>query len=160
MGLSRKRIVVLLLAVAFCSGAVSLYATRGASDEGTGSLFADSDFRYGSEPNLLAGTDNGDGVGDLFFRMMLMVLLVIIMGAAAIYLSRKLLPRFTQLSGKRIRVVETVHLGPRKTLYLLKIGERQLLIGSTNENITRLADVTGALCEVDSPVSQIENNTL
>ncbi len=158
MGLSRKRIVVLLLAVAFCSVAVSLCAARDGSDDGTRSLFDDSVFAYGNEPNLTAGSDNGVDVGDFFFRMMLMILLVIILGAAAIYLSRKLLPRFTQLSGKRVRVVETVHLGPRKTLHLLRIGNRQLLIGSTNENITRLADVTGALSEVDSPVGQIENN--
>ena len=157
MGLSRKRIVVFLLSVAFCGGAVSLCAAAGDSDKGTGPLFDDSDFAYGNEPNFATGLGDGGGAGDLFFRMMLMVLLVIIMGAAAIYLSRKLLPRFTQLSGKRVRVVETVHLGPRKTLHLLKIGNRQLLIGSTNENITRLADVTDALSEVDSPESQINN---
>ena len=156
MELSRKRIIVLLLSVAFCSGAVSLCAARGGSDEGTRSLFDDSGFAYGNEPNRIAGLDDGGGAGDLFFRMMLMVLLVIILGIAAIELSRKLLPRFTQLSGKRVRVVETVHLGPRKTLHLLKIGNRQLLIGSTNENINRLADVTAALSEVDSPANQIE----
>ncbi len=158
MGLSKKRIVVLLLAVALCSGAASLCAARGGSDEGTRSLFDNSGFAYGNEPNLIAGSDDGVGAGDLFFRMMLMVLLVVILGAAAIYLSRKLLPRFTQLSGKRVRVVETVHLGPRRMVHLLRIGNQQLLIGSTNENITRLADVTGALSEADSPASQIVNN--
>ena len=156
MGLSRKRIVVLLLAVAFCSCAVSVCAAGGGSDEGRGSPFDSSGFAYGSDPNRIAGSDNDVSAGEMFFRMMLMVLLVIILGAAAIYLSRKLLPRFAQLSGKRIRVVETVHLGPRKTVHLLRIGNQQLLIGSTNENITRLADVTGALSEVDSPVSEIE----
>ncbi|RKY08475.1 MAG: flagellar biosynthetic protein FliO [Planctomycetota bacterium] len=145
MRLSGKRIVVLLLAVAFCSGAASLCAAAGGSGEGARSLL---------DPN-----DDG-GAGELFFRMMLMVLLVIVLGAAAIYLSRKVLPGFTQLSGKRVRVVETVHLGPRKALHLVRIGNRQLLIGGTNENITRLADVTDALSEADSPVSQIENNTL
>jgi flagellar biosynthetic protein FliO len=149
MGLSRKRIVVLLLAVAFCSSAASLCAAAGGSGEGARLLL---------DPNDFAGS--GDGGGDLFLRMMLMILLVIVLGAAAIYLSRKVLPRFTQLSGKRIRVVETVHLGHRKTLHLLRIGNREFLIGSTNENITRLADVTDALSEADSPVSQIENNTL
>ncbi len=87
-----------------------------------------------------------------------MVLLVVVLGAAAIYLSKKLLPRFTQLSGKRIRVVETVHLGPRKTVYLLKIGSQQLLIGSTNENITKLADISDESSEVDLPVNQIDDN--
>ncbi|MCD6394758.1 MAG: FliO/MopB family protein [Planctomycetes bacterium] len=148
---------MLLLAVTFCSSATSLCAAQGGSDERTRSLFDGSDFAYGSEPNRIAGLDDGGGAGELFFRMMLMVLLVIIMGIAAIYLSRKLLPRFTQLSGKRVAVVETVHLGPRKTVHLLKIGNRQLLIGSTNENITRLADVTDALSEVDSPANQIDN---
>ena len=60
MGLSRKRIVVFLLAVAFCSGAVSLCAARGASDEGAGSLFNDSGFGYGNEPNNIAEL-NDDG---------------------------------------------------------------------------------------------------
>ncbi len=148
MRLSRKRIVVLLLAVAFCSGAASLCAAAGGSGEGAGSLF---------DPNRIAGSDDA-GAGDFFFSMMLMILLVIVLGAAAIYLSRKVLPRFTQLSGKRVRVVETVHLGPRKALHLLRIGNRQLLIGSTNENITRLADVTDELSEVDLPAEPIGNN--
>ena len=74
--------------------------------------------------------------------MMSSVLLVIVLGAAAIYISKKLLPKITRLPGKEIHIVETVHLGPRKTVHLLKIGGRKLLIGSTNENITRLADVT------------------
>ncbi len=158
MKLFKKLIVVFLLAGALPGSAMFVCSAQSGADENTKPLFTDSVSLYGSEPNRTGGLGNNVGTGDLFFRMILMVLLVVVLGAAAIYLSKKLLPRFTQLSGKRIRVVETVHLGPRKTVYLLKIGSQELLIGSTNENITKLADITDESCEVDFPVNPIEDN--
>ncbi len=74
--------------------------------------------------------------------MMLAVLLVAALGTAAIVLTKKYLPKIANLQGKEIRVIETVHLGPRKSVHLLEIGSRKLLIGSTNENISKLADLT------------------
>lgn len=158
MGLFKKLIVVFLLATALPGSATFVCSAQSGTDENTKPLFNDSGSLYGNEPNFTGGLGNNVGTGDLFFRMILMVLLVVVLGAAAIYLSKKLLPRFTQLSGKRIRVVETVHLGPRKTVYLLKIGSQQLLIGSTNENITKLADITDESSEVDFPANQIDDN--
>ena len=87
-----------------------------------------------------------------------MVFIVIVLGIGAIYLSKKLLPGLTNLSGKQIRIIETVHLGPRKAVHLLKIGGKQILIGSTNENITKLADVMDESSEVCSTADQISNN--
>ena len=78
---------------------------------------------------------------ELFAKMMLMVLLVAVLGMAVIYVSKKVLPRFTSLPAKRIKVVETVHLGPRKTVHLLKVDNQLILVGSTNEYITRLSDI-------------------
>lgn len=158
MGLSKKKIVVFFLAVALPGSTTFVCSAQSGTDESTKSLFGNVGFLYDNEPNRTGGLGNNVSTGDLFFKMMLMVVLVVVLGAAAIYLSRKLLPRFTQLSGKRIRVVETVHLGPRKTVHLLKIGNRQLLIGATNENIASLADVTDALSEVNLPAKQIDDN--
>ena len=93
---------------------------------------------------------------ELFFKMMLSVLLVAALGAAAIYVSRKLLPRLTNLPGKQIHILETAHLGPRKAVHLIKIGEQQLLIGSTNERITTLAHVADALTELST--QEIDDN--
>lgn len=115
--------------------------TGGGSRFAAGSLFA-------SDPNLPASSDGIFGGRELFFKTMFMVVLVAVLGAAAIYVSKKLLPRITNLPGKEIRVVETVHLGPRKTLHLLRIGQQWLLIGSTNEEIRKLADVTDALADL------------
>lgn len=79
---------------------------------------------------------------ELFYKMLLSVVLVIALGSAVIYISKKVLPRFTNLPGKQIRVIETTHIAPRKGLHLVQVGIRRLLIASTNEQITMLADVT------------------
>ena len=58
--------------------------------------------------------------------------------------------------GKKIRIIETVHLGPRRAVHLLEAGNKQLRIGSTTESITRLADVTDALYETDLSTTKNE----
>lgn len=94
--------------------------------------------------NVLTQSSDAFGAKELFFKTMFAILLVVVLGAAAIYASRKILPKIANLPGKEIRIVETAHLGPRKAVHLVKIGEQQLLIGSTNENITTLAHITDA----------------
>ena len=156
--LSKKKIVVFLLTVVLCSGATLVYSAQSGADESTKPLFNNSGSLHGNQPNLTVGSDGNLDAGGLFFKMILMVLLVVIFGVAAIYLSKKLLPRFSRLPGKRIQVCETVHLGPRKAIHLIKIGKQTLLIGSTNENVTKLADVTDESPQVDLPANQIGNN--
>lgn len=107
-----------------------------------------ADFLFAPDPNFSAGAGDGFGSRELFFKTMFMVVVVAVLGVAAIYASKKLLPKITNLPGKEIHIAETVHLGPRKTLHLLRIGRQWLLIGSTNENITKLADVTDALTDL------------
>ncbi|MBL7152230.1 MAG: flagellar biosynthetic protein FliO [Phycisphaerae bacterium] len=94
-----------------------------------------------ADPNFAAAPNNA-GTRELFFKMIFSVLLVLVLGAAAIYASRRLVGKIANLPGKRIKVVETAHLGPRKAVHLLRIGDRCLLVGSTNDSITKLADLT------------------
>lgn len=107
----------------------------------TGSLFA-------NDPDFSSRTNGSASSRELFFKMMLSVLFVVALGAAAIYISKRFLPKITNLPGKKIRIAETVHLGPRRAVHLLEIGDRRLLIGSTNENITSLADLTSGLSDL------------
>jgi len=93
------------------------------------------------DPNLSAPT-NIAGTRELFFKMMVSVVLVVVLGAVAIYASKRLAGKIANLPGKKIKIIETTHLGPRKAVHLLRIGDRCLLIGSTNDNITNLADLT------------------
>jgi flagellar biogenesis protein FliO len=83
---------------------------------------------------------------DLMKRFVYVVSFVVLLGVAAYYLTKKLLPKLKITQGKNISVIETVHLGTNKLLHLIQVGNnRRLLIGSTNENINILADVTESL---------------
>jgi flagellar biogenesis protein FliO len=82
------------------------------------------------------------GGREFFYKMLLSVMAVAGLGAGIVYFSRKLLPKISNLPGRQIRVIETHHIGPRKSIHLISAGSRRLLIGSTSETITMLADVT------------------
>lgn len=106
-------------------------------------------------PNLAQSGNLSLGGRELFFKMMLSVLLVIGLGVGALYLSKKVLPNVTKACGKEIRVVETTYLGPRKALHLVEIGGQRLLIGSTNESIATLAHVGDTW--LDLPKQEIDH---
>ena len=154
MRLPNKKIVLLLIAVwLFCGGSFAYSAGTDANDNSKSWLDNyKSSGGYDPNSNNQFGRTNDTG------RLLLSVFIVFVLGVAAIYLSKKVLPKFTHSTGKKIQVVETVHLGPRKAIHLIKIGSQTLLIGSTNENITKLADVTDQLFEVDLPANPIDNN--
>ncbi|MHC4593714.1 MAG: flagellar biosynthetic protein FliO [Planctomycetota bacterium] len=173
----KKKIVAFLVTIALGSGVLVLCSAQSATDrtksgpdnagfrsvppvlscEGknggpkskAGSLFA-------NDPNFSERQSDSAGSRELFYKMVLSVLLVVVLGVAAIYVSKKLLPKITNLPGKEIRIVETAHLGPRQAVHLLEIGDRRFLIGSTNENITKLADITGTL--TDLTAQEINDN--
>jgi flagellar biogenesis protein FliO len=91
---------------------------------------------------------------EFFYKMLASVSLVIALGVAAIYVSRKLLPRIANLPGKQIRIVETAYIGPHKGIHLIQVGARRLLIASTNETITMLADVTESAADFAAQVTE------
>jgi flagellar biosynthetic protein FliO len=148
----KKKIVALLIAVTLGGGALIVCSAQSPGTEPKKTSY--------SPYSLSDNTSNHSGgpfdTGELFLKMMAAVLLVVALGVAAIYISKKFLPRITNLPGKKIRIVETVHLGPRKAVHLLQIGNQQILIGSTTEGITALADVTDVL--TDLPSQETDNN--
>jgi flagellar biogenesis protein FliO len=162
----RKKIIVLLIAVILgcgvilvCSSQSAADAEKLASDRGDTELEnsrSQSKSLFENDPNYLTNPNNGSGTRELFFKFMVSVLFLVALGAGGIYVSKRFLPKFTNLSGKEIRIAETVHLGPRKAVHLLEVGERRFLIGSTNEKITRLADLTSTLTEFS--VQETNNN--
>ncbi len=141
MAAYKKKIIVLLVAVVFLLSIVRDASCDTSYD--VGNTQYSPDYLFSSDPNLSAGSADGLNTRELFYKMMFSVLLVIALGVAAIYISKKFLPKITNLPGKKVRIVETVHLGQRKAVHLLQIGNRQLLIGSAGESITKLADITG-----------------
>jgi len=105
---------------------------------------------FANDPHFFGRSDYNPGRGELSVRAVFAVLLVLVLIVAVVYVSRKLLPKITNLPGKEIRIIETSHLGPRRTIHVIEVGGRRLLIGSTNENITKLADLSSDLTDLSS----------
>jgi len=146
----KKKIAAFLITVAIGGSALVVCSAQTSATEAK---------KITHSPYSVSGNDTSQPAGgvntwELFLKMMAAVLLVVVLAVAAIYTSKKFLPKITNLPGKKIRIVETVYLGPRKTLHLLQIGNQQLLVGSTGEGITALADVTGALTDLPSPEAE------
>jgi len=74
-----------------------------------------------------------------------------VLGAAAVFVVKRLLPRLGISQGRRITVLETVYLGPRKSLYIVQVGDRTLLVSGTRERLGLLADVTGSVPQPEAP---------
>ncbi|HAL44835.1 MAG: hypothetical protein A2Y12_07955 [Planctomycetes bacterium GWF2_42_9] len=153
---SNKKIVILSVLLVLMLLAVKMVSSKSkepavADANSLLSLLNDEQVK----PTLAVGSNNNGNIGDLFYKMIFMVLAVVFLGAGVVYVSKKLLPKLN-LPGKRIQLTETIHLGPRKSLHLVKIGNKTLLLGSTNDNITSLADVSD---EIDfDPDGELEEN--
>ena len=149
MILSRKKVVI--FAITIMLGCCLLFVCSAKSST-NGSELKSSEYKsnslFSNDPNYLTKTNSGTGMRTLVYRFVVSILFLIALGVGGIYVSKRFLPKITNMTDKEIRIVETVHLGPRKALHLLEIGDRRFLIGSTNENITRLADLTSAFTEV------------
>ena len=97
---------------------------------GPGSLF------HGQKPSDTTG---------LLGHSLAAVLVILVLGAAAVFVIKRLLPRLGVSHGRRVSVLETVYLGPRKSLYVVQVGDRTLLVSGTRERLGLLADVTGSV---------------
>ena len=144
----KKKFVLILVATLCLAGVCAVSAAD--QEAKAKPMFTDKATLFATEPNLTDGSADEYSSREMFTRMMLMVGFVVILGVAAVYVSKKFLPKLTHASGKRVRVIETIHLGPRKTVHLLQVDDKQLLIGSTSDSITKLADVNVSSAQAQS----------
>ena len=98
-----------------------------------------SDSLFGQTPAPIELAD--DNLGNSLYRMILSLVVVIGLAVGVMYASKKILPKVSGISGKRVQVIETVSLGSRRAVHLLQVGHQQILIGSTQNTITRLAEL-------------------
>ena len=87
------------------------------------------------------------GLGPLAWQVAASMGVVLVLGVACILAIKKLFPRITRLRGRNISLLETISLGPHKTVHLLKVGERKILVAGAKDRVTMLADVTEALTQ-------------
>ncbi len=160
MATVKKKAVFSILAVALAGSLLVVCAAQTTNNTGqeefepiTQSSETQNQSLFGEDPNFPGGSGFSPGGGELFYRAMITVLFVIVLGFGAYYVSRKLLPRITRLPGREIHVIETTYLGPHKALHLIDIGSRRLLIGSTNNNITKLMDINDGYTDASTGLS-------
>jgi flagellar biosynthetic protein FliO len=140
----KKRIVVLCTLLVVGGGWVGLASRYAGGHDQAAPSTAGTALSFPADANLPAPAGLSLGGRELFLKMMLSVGLVIGLGAAAVYLSKRVLPRVANVAGKEIRVLETTYLGPRKALHLVEVAHQRLLIASTNDHITTLAHLNDA----------------
>ena len=99
-----------------------------------------------------AGGASGNLTGPLL-QMLATAMVIVVLGAVAIYTVKRLLPKLRP-AGKRIRVLETTYIGPRKAVHLLQVGARKLLVASSPTGVVKLDDVTEAYCDSYAEVAR------
>jgi len=134
-----KRIAVLCLLLIVGGGWVGLASRYTGRAEQARAAAGPTSFL--SDPNSAVLSNTSMDNGGLVVRMMLAVGIVVVLGAAALYLSKRVLPRVTHPAGREIRIVETTYLGPRKALHLVEVGGQRLLIASAGETVAMLTPV-------------------
>jgi flagellar biosynthetic protein FliO len=105
---------------------------------------------FNNDPDFFGKSDYNPAGWEFSVRAVIAILFVLALFIGAIYVSKKFLPKIANLPGREIRIVETVHLGPRKAVHVLEVYNRRFLIGSTNENVTKLADLGSGLMDLSA----------
>jgi len=144
---SKKAAILLTAMILVCGVLVLRYSQAGETGK---SLTASPKTLFSNDPNFFSGQAKQSSGQELFVKMILSVLLVVTLGVAVIYVSKRFLSKIPHLGKRDIKIAESISLGPNKTVHLLEIGRRKILVGSTNENITMLADVTEALTDLSA----------
>jgi flagellar biosynthetic protein FliO len=137
----RKKIVSILAIVVISSAALMVISAKSSSNQQkTEKPKLNDNLLFANDPNFPMTANSNLGGSEIFFKMILSVFFVVALGIAAIYISKKFMPH-KSLPGKEMRIIESVPLGPQKAIHLLKIGNKRFLIGSTADNVTKLADL-------------------
>ena len=92
---------------------------------------------------------NSSGLAfEVFLKLGVVVLIIIVL---AIIIRRMQFNGRTEQS-KQIQVLETHHLSPRQTLYLVNVNDQQFLIGATDQMITNLSQTNPVGTNQDAQV--------
>ena len=90
----------------------------------------------------------GFGSADLF-RMIGSFALVLALMAVLLWALRRLQSRMaTQNSGRRLQIIETVSVGARQKIALVRVGTHEVLVGISPNQMSALGEVPGQTSDV------------
>lgn len=101
------------------------------------------------ETNLPVG-----GNSEMLWHMMASVLVLAVLALVAWVVFKKVLPRVSRAGGRNVSVLETSYIGPRKAVHLLRVGQKRLLVASSRDDVSLLADVTEAVEQPSQPFTE------
>ena len=110
--------------------------------------------RVAPPPTSAAGAVGGDTTAlavDILVKLSLIVGLIY----GALWVFRRWRGADLRSGAKKVDVLETVHLSPRRAIHLVRAGDQIILIGATDQNVTFLSDIenpASASAEQSSPV--------
>lgn len=125
----KQKLTVALLAFSLFS-TIALFAMNGSSKTASDPL--------GSTPFYFVGV----------FAKLIGVLLLIVL--SSVIFRRWFQPGLTGRSTRQLHLLETVRLSPKQALHLVSIGDQQLLIGATDQNISLLTHIEQGLTETET----------
>jgi flagellar protein FliO/FliZ len=148
---------------ALVAAAEQLIAETGAGDESmekaalaaksTSVAEANTDAKVGAKsvaelkeseiPVILTGKTTADEKGNSIWRMMASLAVIAVTAAIGIYVSKRYARKKDKGGQKaRIELMHQLHLGPRKSIGLIRVAGETMLVGITEQNINMLKSVT------------------
>jgi flagellar biosynthetic protein FliO len=74
----------------------------------------------------------------VFVKMIVVLLLIV---ASSVIFRRWLQPGIRGKGTRQVQLLETVRLSPKQALHLISVGDRQLLVGATDQGISLITQV-------------------
>lgn len=89
----------------------------------------------------VGGVESGSlpGLWSYLLQVLIALAVIVALAAGVLYLMRRFVPAVR--SGRRLQIVESVAVDPRRTLHIVKVGKRHLLVGSTEGSLSLLAEL-------------------
>jgi len=93
-----------------------------------------------SPPQAIAFKQDDGELGPLLLRSLLAMAAIVGVGFGVLYVMRRrgIVPA-ARPAGRSLRVVESVRLGPRASLFVVQFGESRLLVGQGEHGVSLIA---------------------
>jgi flagellar biogenesis protein FliO len=141
-----KKRVTLLALLALMGCGVAVCVSR-AQSNAPAKQAATAYYGYGDANQSTPIPPQNSSTSETLRTLMISIVVLIVIGTAAIYAAKKWLPKIGLAKGKNIAVMESVQLAPNRAVHLIQVGSQRFLVGSSNESVRMLADVTLALTD-------------
>ncbi|MBD3401813.1 flagellar biosynthetic protein FliO [candidate division GN15 bacterium] len=129
--------VAIILVVALCG--LVMIGSSGVEAEGTTNSLAEVKANAG---NGGANVASGSPFGALFKMIAALVIVIACIYGGLYLLNRQMKRRQFGKAGGTLDVIETAFVGPKKTVSLVRIADRAVLVGVTDNQITVLTELS------------------